>query len=114
MTIKRQLRKNEKPLQQLIKRYYENENLNLLLPESMYNNQHLYSLKYLHNNGSKSDDCGNVQSQYLQLSTEKLNINCKNNNYNSCCLLKNGHYIVILNIVKKMKIFLSLVKNLHM
>lgn len=100
MTIKRRLRKNEKPLQQLIKRYSENENF--LLPKPTYNNQHLYSLKYLHNNGPLSQDCGNVQSQYLQLLSEKLSINCKNdNNYNSCCLLKNGHYIVILNIVKK-------------
>lgn len=107
MTIKRQLRKNEKPLQQLIKRYSENENLNFLLPKPIFNNQHLYSLKYLHNNGPISHDCGNVQSQYLQLSTEKFNINCKNNNNsNSCYLLKNGHYIVILNIVKQIKIFL--------
>lgn len=108
MTIKRKLRKNEKPLQQLIKRYSKNENLNFLLPKPIYNNQHLYSPKYLHNNGPIYHDCGNVQSQYLQIATENFNLNCKyNNNYiNSCCLLKNGHYIVILNIVIKMKIFL--------
>lgn len=99
MTIKRRLRKNEKPLQQLIKRYGKNENLNVP-SKPIYNNQSLYLLKHLHNNDPISHDCDNVRlQQYLQLSTEKFNINCKSNN-NSCCLLKNGHCIVILNIVK--------------
>ncbi|XP_070171295.1 uncharacterized protein [Polyergus mexicanus] len=117
MTIKRRLRKNEKLLQQLIKRYSENENFNFLLPKPIYNNQPLYSLKYVHINGPISHDCDNVQLQYLQLSTEKFNINCKNNN--NCCLLKNGHYIIILNIVKKYEdIFVigkdcTYVKNLY-
>lgn len=57
MTIKRRLRKYVKPLQQLIKRYSENENF--LLPKLIYNDQHLYLLKYLHNNGPIFHDCGN-------------------------------------------------------
>lgn len=56
----------------------------------------------MHNNGPISPDCINFQSQYLHLSTTKFNIDCKsNNNSNSCCLLRNGCYIVVLNIVKK-------------
>lgn len=108
MTIKRLLRKNEKPLQQLCKRYCENENF--LLPKPIYNTQHLYSLKYLHNNGSITHDCDNVQLQYFQVSTEKFNVNCKNNN-NSCCLLKNGHYVVIVNIILKNEDIFVIGKN---
>lgn len=51
MSIKRLLRKNDKPLQQLIKRYAEKENIDFLLAkkEPNCNNENLYSLKYLHN-----------------------------------------------------------------
>lgn len=56
----------------------------------------------MHNDGPISPDCINFQSQYLQLSTTKFNICCKNNN-NYYCLLKNGCYVVILNIVQNNK-----------
>lgn len=67
MSIKRLLRKNEKPLQQLIKRYAEKENIDFLLSkkESNCNNENLYSLKYLHNDGPIPDYI-NFHSQYLQ------------------------------------------------
>ncbi|XP_046145939.1 uncharacterized protein LOC123989262 [Osmia bicornis bicornis] len=57
MSIKRLIRKNDKPLQQLIKRYAEKENIAFLLSkkESNYNNENLYSLKYLHNDGPIPD-----------------------------------------------------------
>lgn len=104
MSIKKLLRKNDKPLQQLVKRYIEKDNIDFLLPKSNYNNENLYSLKYLHDNGpllSNFSDI-NFHSQSLQLSTTKLNIICKSNNdKNSCCLLRNGCFIVILNIVKQ-------------
>jgi len=89
----------------LIKRYAEKENIDFLLSkgESNYNNKNLYSLKYLHND-EPIPDCIHFESQYLQLSTTKFYIHCKNNNNsNNCCLLRNGCYIIILNIVKKNK-----------
>jgi len=58
------IKKKEKPLQQLIKRFSEQENFEFLLPQSNYTNESLYSLKYLHNNGPISD-CINFQSQYI-------------------------------------------------
>jgi len=101
MSIKKLLKKKEKPLQQLMKRFSEQENFEFLLPQSNYTNESLYSLKYLHNNGL-IPDCINFQSQYLQLSTLKFNIHCKSNN-NRCYLLKNGCYVDILNIVQNKK-----------
>lgn len=55
MSIKRLLRKNEKSLQQLIKRYKEKENIDFMLPRKEPNCNNENSLKYLHNDGPISD-----------------------------------------------------------
>jgi len=94
--IKRRLRKNEKPLQQLIKRYNEIENCNFLFVEHD-NSTETYSCKYLHNNGPIPDNV-DVESQYLMISKGKFNINCKSSS-NNCCLLRNGQCIVIVNVI---------------
>lgn len=108
MSIKKRLRKNEKPLQQLYKRYNEIENCNSFLLN--INNETLNSYKYLHNNGPVSDNY-DIQSQYLMISNGKFNINCKSRN-NNCCLLKSGQYILILNIVQKNENFFLISKKL--
>lgn len=95
--IKRRLRKNEKPLQQLIKRYNEIENYNSLFVQ--HDNVTLYSYKYLHKHGPVPDHV-DVKSQYLMISNGKLKINCKRSSDN-CCLLKNGKYVLIINIIEK-------------
>lgn len=109
-SIKKRLRKNEKPLQQLYKRYNEIENCNSFL--SNINDETLNSYKYLHNNGPVPDNY-DIQSQYLIMSNGKFNINCKDHKNNCCCFLRSGQYILILNIVKKKIIFFLLVKNLN-
>lgn len=97
-SIKKWLRKSEKPLQQLLRRYKEMENVGILSSKSNFNNQKLYTCKYLHNNGPITYDY-NIQAQYLQISCEKFNINCKGYSDN-CCLLQNGLCILVINIVE--------------
>lgn len=87
-------------MQQLIKRYDEIENCNFLLSQHNSNNKTSYSCKYLHSDGPIPTNF-DVQSQYLMISNEKFNINCKGYN-NNCCILKNDIYALkILNIVQK-------------
>jgi len=50
-SIKRLIRKNEKPLQQLIRRYSEIEKVYSLIPKHNINDNKLYLCKCLHNNG---------------------------------------------------------------
>jgi len=96
-SIKKRLRKSEKPLQQLLKRYKEIENVTVSLKHN-YSNHKQYACKYLHNNGPILDDY-NVTAQYLQISNDKFYIDCRGYN-NNCCLLKNGLCILIMNIVE--------------
>jgi len=84
--IKKRLRKSEKPLQQLLKRYKEIENVTVSLKHN-YSNHKQYACKYLHNNGPILDY--NITAQYLQISNDKFYIDCRGYN-NNCCLLKNG------------------------
>lgn len=98
--IKRLLRKNEKLLQQLIKRYSEIENCNFLFVEHD-NNHKTYSCKNLHKNGPIPNNV-DVESQYLIISNGKFTINCKSSS-NNCCLLRNGKCVLIVNIIQKKK-----------
>ncbi|XP_077256486.1 uncharacterized protein LOC143894215 [Temnothorax americanus] len=95
-SIKKKLRKNEKPLQQLIKRYAEVDNI--LSLKSNFNNTKLYLCKHLHNNGPICNNY-NVKSQYLQISNDRFYVNCKNS-ANNCCILKDDTYILVMNIIK--------------
>lgn len=96
--IKKRLRKHEKPLQQLLNRYKEMENIDPLLLKHNYNKKQSYVCKYLHKNGPL---CGNynVKSQYFQISNEMFTINCKSCS-NNCCILKNDICILVLNIIE--------------
>jgi hypothetical protein len=94
-SIKKHLRKNEKPLQQLIKRYKESEHvLSLSLGCS---NKNKYVFNGLHTNGPVCDYI-DIKSQYLQISNENFYVNCKSI-ANNCFILKNGFYILVLNII---------------
>ena len=94
ISIKKQLRKNEKPLQQLIKRYKGAESL----IKSNYNNKKLYICKYLHEDGPICDNHV-IKSQYVQISNDKFYINCKSF-ANNCCIIKNEICIEVLNIIE--------------
>jgi len=96
-SIKRLLRKNEKPLQQLIRRYSEIEKVYSLISKNNINDNKLYLCKCLHNNGPVSDDVYNIKSQYLQLSSKQFEINCNRDN---CFFLKSDLCILILNIIE--------------
>lgn len=103
--IKRRLRKPEKPLQQLMRRYKEIEHFELLSVNHSAKNKELYTCKYLHTNGPLCNNYNvNNSRQYLQISNDTLTINCKD--ANNCCILK--HNILVLNIIetKEKKIFL--------
>lgn len=97
-SVKRLLRKKEKPLQQLIRRYNEIENVcsSKVNINFCYNSP--YSCKSVHNDGPVPNNIYDIKSQYLQLST-KFKINCKRDSDN-CCFLKNGLCIIILNIIE--------------
>lgn len=81
MSTKKRLRKSEKPLQQLLKRYKEIENVGTLSLKQNYI-KHKYTCKYVHKNGLLPEfpDDYYVQAQYLQISNKKLNIYCKGYN----------------------------------
>lgn len=98
-SIKRLLRKNEKPLQQLIRRYSEIENVYSLVTNNNLSNDKPYSCKQLHNNGPLTDDVYDVQSQASQLSSKQFEINC-NKDSDKCVFLRNGLCFSILNIVR--------------
>lgn len=97
--IKRKLRKPEKPLQQLIRRYKEIEHLELLSLNHNGNKKELYTCTHLHKNGPLCDNYNiNNSYQYLQVSNKTLTITCKG--ANNCCILRNDIYILVLNIIK--------------
>lgn len=96
--IKQQLRKHEKPLQQLIKRFKETEHVSSLLLKNNSNKKKLYVCNNLHDNGPICDGY-NIKLQYLRISNNKFYINCKSF-ANNCCLLKNDIYILVLNIIE--------------
>jgi len=75
-SIKKQIRKNEKPLQQLVKRYKETQHVSSSLLKSNLNNKKLYLCNNLHKDGPICND-HDVKSQYLQISNDTFYINCK-------------------------------------
>lgn len=97
--LKKMIRKADKPLQQLSKRYSELENVNI---NNTYvsKSDELIKLKKLHTNGPLN--CMFVDSfvnQYKQIITPTISLQCDNKK-NCFCLLKNGTMVYIKNIVK--------------
>lgn len=98
-SIKKRLRKPDKPLQQLLRRFSEIENIDFFPLKNNYITKS-FVCKYLHYNGPLPDNTDNTELQYLMVFNENVSISCKGNN-NNCVLLKNGLYILVLNIVQK-------------
>lgn len=94
--IKKKLRRKDKPLQQLARRYAEmedKENAKIEMPNSENR------LKNIHARGPLSNDIINVQRQYKKLKLKSFTINCDTSSDN-CVLLKNGSVACILNIIE--------------
>lgn len=94
--IKKMLRKNEKPLQQLSRRYAEIHNCNL--PVKKRGNSHQMCFQKVHSNGPLIDGY-NISSQYKVLRTKTYTIHANSSN-NNCILFENGIVVSVLNFVK--------------
>ena len=96
-SIKAMLRKGDKPLEQIARRYEEIEaaeklNYSSLVPER--------TLKEPHSKGPLTNQCTDVKQQYKVLKTESYSIKSNNCNKDSCILLKNETFISVKNIVQ--------------
>jgi len=94
--IKKLLRKPEKPLQQLARRYTEIE----MLPLSAQNrkNQNNINFRKSHNSGALIDGY-NFTAQFKILDNDSYSIHCDNKK-NNCVLLNNGNVVLIFNLVQ--------------
>lgn len=93
-TVKKMIRKGDKPLQQVARRYSEMEFADekcTSLPECTF--------KSAHNDGLLMDDCINIRNQFKEAVRENHSINCTNHKDN-CVLLNDGSFAIIENIVK--------------
>lgn len=102
--LKRKLRRNHKPLQQLARRYAEIEaqaGVNRIKTISRKR------LKYSHFRGPLSDEINNIVKQYEVIELKSFSIDCSTPK-NNCVLLKNGSAFYVMNIVecKNRNIFL--------
>jgi len=96
--IKKMIRKNEKPLQQLSRRYSELNNFNIPIKKTITNNNEV-SFEKVHSNGPLINDY-NFSFQYKILRTKTYTI-LSNSSSNSCISFENGTVISVLNLVKR-------------
>lgn len=109
-TIKNMIRKGDKPLQQIERRYSERETLEKNLIVIKEN-----SLQMQHNNGPLGN-CRNVSDHYKKLVHTAFTINCSNLKV-SCVLLRNGTFAMVKNIVSSSnachKLIIQSVQTIH-
>lgn len=91
-SIKRMIRKDYKPLEQIARRYSERESI--MQPQL----EKPYSLSNSHNSGPLTRNCGNITKQYKVLKHQDFTINCTTPK-DSCILLKDGTFCKVKNIV---------------
>lgn len=92
-TVKRMVRKGEKPLEQIARRYSEHEAV-----EKYSEIQKGPSYKHIHNTGPIPRDLKNIWQQYKLVNHESYTIDCSNAK-NSFILLKDGTFGKVLNII---------------
>jgi len=95
--IKTLIRKPDKPLQQLVKRYAEIEMLGLRASNHVNFYDHM-RFKKSHKTGPLIDGY-NIVSQFKILQNNSYSIHCTNQR-NNCVLLENGNVVSVLNLVK--------------
>lgn len=95
-TVKKFLRKGDKPIQQLARRYAEAEDLQ----KNCSSNLEKFILEYPHNRGPLTFDClSNIPEQYKIFEDKGFKINCDDMKDN-CVMLKDGIFLIVKNIVK--------------
>lgn len=92
--IKKLLRKGDKPLQQLSRRLAEIDNVN---KKSVTIGSELY-LEKKHCNGPLLQNY-NIKNQYKIFRNSLYTIRCSDKR-NNCCMLENGEYIEVENIIQ--------------
>lgn len=100
--IKKIIRKGEKPLQQLARRYTEIEKNNeqkMKTPEMLYSVSKIHLKEHHYHRPLTKETLSNVD-QFKIFKNEAFTINC-NNSKDTCILLKDGNFAVIENIIKK-------------
>lgn len=96
-SIKKLLRKSEKPLEQLVRRYYEIECTEI--PEKKIPFESELFLGSQHSSGPLDNLFDIYDSQYGMMTFQNFTFKCKRGSDN-WCLLKNGSCIIIKNILK--------------
>lgn len=101
VTIKRMIRKGEKPLQQLARRISEIEvaKEESEVTSDVTNSSTKVNLEQLHFNGPLTRETQSGVEQFKKFKNEAFKINC-NNSKDACVLLKDGNFTVIENILK--------------
>ena len=93
-TIKKMIRKGNKPLEQMARRYAEIE----AAEEDSCSTTESF-LQKPHNSGPVTENCSTIMQQYKVFKNKSYTIDC-NNVKDSCILLKNGTFASIDNIVE--------------
>ncbi|XP_043476068.1 uncharacterized protein LOC122507432 [Leptopilina heterotoma] len=93
-SIKRMIRKGDKPLEQIARRYHEKE----IAGKKLAIKEH-FILKQIHNSGPITETCNHVWQQYKILECDSYIIDC-NVDKERCILLKSGTFCKVLNIIK--------------
>ncbi|XP_051165727.1 uncharacterized protein LOC127284370 [Leptopilina boulardi] len=115
LTIKKMIRKGEKPLEQIARRYSELEKTSIdsmEIPESLSSSSKM-DLQGEHYNGPLTNEIPFGVHQFKILKTETLNLNC-NNSKDSCVLLDDGNFAVISNIVQQQSGKICLIGKLYL
>lgn len=93
-TIKRMIRKGDKPLEQIARRHHEAE-----FSEKKFKKREQLVSKQPHNSGPLTETCKNVWQQFKILECSSYSIDCSIDK-DRYVLLKNGKFGTVLNIIK--------------
>lgn len=94
-SLKKLIRKGDKPLQQLARRLHEIEMVEKLTENYLKRTE--MRCEKEHRNGPILDDL-DVKCQFKTIYNNRISIHCDNKN--NCCLLSNGTYVSIKNIIE--------------
>lgn len=97
-TIKKHLRKNEKPLEQLARRHEEIIRADCTRTLKWPSQKEQFSLKNVHFDGPLCEEI-EIKIQYKRCFNDLYAINCKDKR-NNTCILKDGTAIIINNIIE--------------
>ena len=102
-SIKKLIRKGEKPLQQIARRLSEYDSVKIVHNRYNANDKKIKVVK-VHYNGIIPDAIQNFQNQYKIISINSMNIKVYDDR-NNCLMLKDGAVVIALNILMKNNVF---------